>query len=361
MPRKKTSNNENLRSSVIITTSNILFIPVKIKDLESNFETTENIAHDSERQMVIDGIIESKERAKSIEKNVIRLFEKELNRRHKEKRKKVKESKDSTDISVLLNDNDTYETATSLYSLLSSETGLNNSNLDSLLEDMLIERQDISFSFRNKGNNGFDENNIAHVNISACISNESNNVHCWWDTQPFQTPAIGIPVTCNITDEKVQFMTHGVFCSYNCALSYLIQYSEKWYYFDTSLLHFMKRLLENNKDTITRAPDKLLLNIFGGPMNISQYRSKFIKRGVNTTHTQHPVYKISLPPLIPIIPKIHMNDMRFINQIGVVSRGNNEGNGCGGGNQNSDELILKRSKPLPKTKTGMKMWLKKKK
>ena len=221
-------NTTDKRTNVIVSSSNILFIPVRMKDISTDNSSPESVIK-SDRQMSVDGIIDTKERVKTIEKNVIRLFEKELNRRQEQKRKLLTDMKtntheidieDSTNIcDIFLADEDNYDIAASLYSLLSSESG-GSENLEKLLENMVNERENMQVGLNR--NIGFDDDNLASVNIQSCITEECNNIHCWWDTQAFATSAIGIPVSCNIEDQRVQFMTHGVSCSYNCALSYLI-------------------------------------------------------------------------------------------------------------------------------------------
>ena len=66
---------------------------------------------------------------------------------------------------------------------------------------------------------------------------EKTNVRCWWCTLPFDN------VPCGIPHHHVDnvFHVYGCFCSFNCALSYAINFPKKFtnLWNKISLLHLL--------------------------------------------------------------------------------------------------------------------------
>jgi hypothetical protein len=159
-------------------------------------------------------------------------------------------------------------------------------------------------------------------NCNVCISDfrtkkSLNDVvsECWWCLHPFQSMALGCPISHfpsralkeyhsdisrdkyrikeNITPLKKEslndsrviiesqdhYETDGFFCSFHCVASY-IDYNKHnlLYRLSESLLIKMYYSLMNSKiEHISRAPDQRMLKKRGGAWGIEEFRSKFNK------------------------------------------------------------------------------------
>lgn len=119
------------------------------------------------------------------------------------------------------------------------------------------------------------------------------NIYCYWCVHPFDTPPVPLPN--KLLNNK--FYVTGCFCSFNCAAAYNFDkdYSDKWERY--SLLHLLyKSIHDVDFKNIVLAPPREILQIFGGHLNITEYRKSLIN---NTKE-----YKIITPPIIALIPKI---------------------------------------------------------
>tara|TARA_Y100000590_G_scaffold169390_1_gene193986 strand:+ start:335 stop:1603 length:1269 start_codon:yes stop_codon:yes gene_type:complete len=111
------------------------------------------------------------------------------------------------------------------------------------------------------------------------------SVYCFWDCHPFSNIPIAIPTKI----ENGVYHLYGCFCSLECAAAYIFEtYENPWEKY--SLLH----LLYNKTTNIKIAPSKQVLNIFGGAININNFRNMNAIKNIN--------YKIIMPPFLSIIP-----------------------------------------------------------
>lgn len=114
--------------------------------------------------------------------------------------------------------------------------------------------------------------------------NTSTDICCWWCTYTFTGPVCHMPVKYD--DKNDTFHVKGNFCSFECVSAYSFklekisnQYITRYYY---------KRLLGLKQIiTIRSAPPKEILEKFGGPISIEEYR----KNNKNTEYfmTSFPV------------------------------------------------------------------------
>jgi hypothetical protein len=149
--------------------------------------------------------------------------------------------------------------------------------------------------------------NIQHIEQSSYINelpgfvNEHCNSSynkcelCWNCCHSFTTMSKGVPMKyINNT-----FYIYGYFCSYNCAARYIFDtFSDKQKWDIYSLLNLYYNMSNNiNSGKVPLAPHKLILNKFGGTMDIDEYRSNNL------------AYELVLPPIIPIDHTFkHIND-----------------------------------------------------
>lgn len=125
---------------------------------------------------------------------------------------------------------------------------------------------------------------------------DKTNIACWWCTYNFET------MPCFMPDKYHDnaFHVYGCFCSFNCKLAYNLKYLNDHRMMERySLIMKMYRTIyeiyeENKLSDIQIAPDREILEKFGGPMSIVDYRKNFV--------TCKSEYKMKIPPLINIVP-----------------------------------------------------------
>ena len=132
----------------------------------------------------------------------------------------------------------------------------------------------------------------------------SSTYACWYCCHRFDTTPVGIPQML-IEDT---FYCYGNFCSYNCALRYLLPEDEDDFaQLQTGTDRFVSDDLSDKvqmlellchietglpfDDSIKLAPKRLTLQLFGGVKTIEEFRSYF------TTHTTYHMFR---SPMVPI-------------------------------------------------------------
>jgi hypothetical protein len=115
---------------------------------------------------------------------------------------------------------------------------------------------------------------------------------CWWCRETFSSCPIGIPInfypSCakseqffkqsnlDCTNGTEYFETDGIFCSFPCAKSYIIDEKLNTKYKNsTMLLSLLYKKINNKIDFIPLAPSWKLLKKFGGEMSITEFRNSF--------------------------------------------------------------------------------------
>lgn len=96
------------------------------------------------------------------------------------------------------------------------------------------------------------------------------DIYCFWCCHPFDSQPVFMP--SNLKGDL--FYVKGIFCSFECCLSYMS--SESRYSKNIHLLKYMYYKFTNRKlfrETLNKAPDRECLKIFGGPLDIKEFRS----------------------------------------------------------------------------------------
>ena len=165
------------------------------------------------------------------------------------------------------------------------------------------------------------KNNKINVNKSKF----EKGTKCWWcknkfDTEPVQLPELYF---------QDKFYCVGHFCSYNCALAYNVDSNDNVWK-KSSLLNLLYYKTYNEVKDITAAPDWRMLKEFGGDMTLSEFRKSSIINSNEFTMLRPPLetrcnifektYKISQNVSTSSVYQKLLDD--------------------------SEELVLKRSKPL---------------
>ena len=146
----------------------------------------------------------------------------------------------------------------------------------------------------------FTEVKIYPINLKLFDVNQNKliptktNICCWWCTYPFDNLPTYLPEKYS----DCKFHVSGCFCSFNCAGAYNLSLNDDKIWERYSLLKLLYYMI--NKDNISSINDieinisgpKELLDKYGGPMKIEEYRknSKILGRE----------YHKLIPPFLPI-------------------------------------------------------------
>jgi hypothetical protein len=163
------------------------------------------------------------------------------------------------------------------------------------------------------------------------------NIRCWWCCYEFDNTPVGIPISY----QDNCFNVYGCFCSFNCSLSYNFNDdgNKKWE--RVGLIHLLYKKTHDTKEAnIGYAPKREFLKIFGGNMDINEFRE----------NNNNKKYEVVYPPMLSIIPQLEeteifaeSNKLREINKEIPVDDDRIE--------RARDKLKLKRSKPLREKNT----------
>jgi len=112
---------------------------------------------------------------------------------------------------------------------------------------------------------------------------------CWNCCHTFPSMSKSIPL--KYVNEV--FYIYGYFCSYECGSRYIFETMDDNKVWDIyALLNLYSNISNGSRNNhIKIPPSRLLLNTFGGTMNIDEYRSSF------SSDTSHTLY---IPPIVPI-------------------------------------------------------------
>jgi len=162
------------------------------------------------------------------------------------------------------------------------------------------------------------------VNFFDKLANKwehQTDIACWWCCHNFDHIPLGIPEFIN----KDQFYLFGCFCSFNCMIAYNMDLNDCKIWDRQSNIYQMKNRIDpDNKIIIQPAPPRQTLKMFGGPLDISEYRESFFSLNKE--------YRYFFPPMISIVGLIE-EDNRYVN--GEIKI-----------NKNYNQPYIRRSKPL---------------
>ena len=113
-----------------------------------------------------------------------------------------------------------------------------------------------------------------------------NNKVCWNCCHKFHKVVLGLPI--NYNNNNI-FHTIGEFCSIECMSRYALDNYKEDIYEIFPLINLYNNTMNNTVNKIRIAPNKLLLNIFGGDMTINDYRNN-----------NSDIYDLKLPIIIPV-------------------------------------------------------------
>jgi hypothetical protein len=200
-------------------------------------------------------------------------------------------------------------------------------NKEKLIKNLRDEMSKMKSTYTDSSTQGTYNTTVHKMNLDLVQQDGSpmgkiNNISCWYCTHSFNTQTFFLPDT--IHDGKCHVM--GCFCSPNCATAYNVRRINDYKVFERNSL--LKKLY--NIETLVISPKPEVLQKFGGPITIEQFRKNNI--------TNKKEYNFILPPLVSIVPLVEEG-----NYSRYKSNNSNETSG----------LRLKRSKPLPGTKNSL--------
>jgi len=183
-----------------------------------------------------------------------------------------------------------------------------------------------------------DRHNVTKMNINLIdfVSGQTVildhvDIACWWCTEPFTT----LPCFIVRDIKNGAYVVFGCFCSFNCAVKFNLQMDD--YNFKIWDRYSLTKQFYNEitltTDNIPEAPPREVLKKYGGYLTIEDFRknSKIITKE----------YRCILPPMIAVVPFIEENNK-------TAKRNTNDFN-----LHKNDEIILKRTKPLPNSKNNL--------
>lgn len=159
---------------------------------------------------------------------------------------------------------------------------------------------------------------------------EKTDVPCLWDCHQFKNTPWGVPYKFN----NGKFQLFGNFCSPNCVLAYILHnyHDDDALWEKVALLNLFYFKITKQYKSIVPAFDKMALKMFGGTLEIDEYR--------NITGCNDKSYGVEFPPCNTIIPmleeiykKTNLNNAFIPVDKTRLQTANNE-------------LKLKRSKPV---------------
>lgn len=192
---------------------------------------------------------------------------------------------------------------------------------------------DILESEQNKEGQRFDPTIIHDIVSKMHMQTEyPSNAACFWCCHGFRWKAFVLPIQYDAYNEE--YSAEGHFCSPECALAYLyndvkVTDSQRWNR-HSLLKGLYGKLYENGKE-ILAAPDRRSLRMFGGPLDIEQFREYMRKSDVPLS--------LELPPIRLHIPAMNTHiPARDIKKYVQLSNESVE--------KASNQLRIKRSKPV---------------
>lgn len=126
----------------------------------------------------------------------------------------------------------------------------------------------------------------------AASGSGSGGVACHWCCHPFDGPPCAAP-------ERVvggNYEVFGCFCSFNCALSYVLDMRDERVLERVALLHAMRRKAGGEAGEIKPAPRRETLKMFGGCLDITKFRENFV---IPTEEINF--YLANVAPLVPLV------------------------------------------------------------
>lgn len=189
------------------------------------------------------------------------------------------------------------------------------------------------------------KNGLYRVTTKKNLWPRYTDVRCWWCTYTFD----GTPCSIPYKYEKDEFWVFGCFCTFECAMAYIIMMVKDKKWEKTSLLHLLYRCVFGRDEKIFPAPPKEILVDYGGKVTIQKFRED--NRKIS--------YDIVIPPIVSLSPQIEEHNMQdSIDQIErrpTIGMGSTMDDGTGEPNK---LITVRRGRPIANSKKFLKHFIK---
>ena len=171
-----------------------------------------------------------------------------------------------------------------------------------------IKKNKISNSENQKTSSQFQ--NVILKNFLNNWCDNSSNIKCWWCCHEFDSVPIGLPVHYDKNADK--YRVRGIYCSFGCMLSNNPQDKLKYKNLISSLYSSLTGvfLYHDIFKKIKEAPPRYFLQMFGGNMDIEQFRNAF-------AYESDKIYKLIKYPMCiqrDYIEKIDLHNVKMLNK-----------------------------------------------
>jgi hypothetical protein len=122
------------------------------------------------------------------------------------------------------------------------------------------------------------------------------DINCWWCCHKFDRAPIFMPMFIN---SENRYKVKGIFCSFECCYAYLhsnLKYRKNKFLLNNMFKDITKKI-GTIDDYIKRAPPRESLKMFGGPLDINQFRS------TNVDIALAPYPQIYVPDMVVVSEK----------------------------------------------------------
>lgn len=174
------------------------------------------------------------------------------------------------------------------------DTGHYNTNTTNI-DDLNKQDEQISYSY-------YDNSRKNKKCVVTLINNinkplpKTTHILCHWCKHSCNYSPLGCPIKYS-KQPKPHYTVDGIFCSFNCCMSYIQENNHKSIYDNSiNLLHKMYKELNSCETNINPAPHWKLLDIFGGHLPINEFRNNFKTYSYKETDN----FITSLPHQLPI-------------------------------------------------------------
>ena len=174
-------------------------------------------------------------------------------------------------------------------------------NHDLRMKDLMNPYREVEYHLHERGN--CITTNVRNTMNEFRTANKTNewvdatNIRCWWCCYEFDNKPISIPISF----KKNVFNVYGCFCNFKCALAYNFNTDGNRKWERISLIHLLYKKMYNKKEVeLEYAPPREFLKIFGGHMDIDEFRNLDNKRKK---------YEVVYPPMLSIIPQLEETEI----------------------------------------------------
>jgi len=165
---------------------------------------------------------------------------------------------------------------------------------------------------------------------------------CWWCCHNIDGAILNLPLKYD--EHRKHFTTLGYFCSWECMKAFSIdEYGINRGGLINSNIAIMRREMEGKLSMTRRAPSRFLLDVFGGPLSIQEFR--------NNTNITKPLKN---PNGVHVIQSVNVTASKYVgNQPNGIQQNNEQMlDKIYSTTGKNESLKLRRTKPTKTNQSG---------